>query len=65
MFFFEKKNQKTFANWCTLPEGRWIDDRELRAFFQESGDYFGPLQRTTTAHYVTRLSSARTRASSS
>jgi hypothetical protein len=33
MFFFEKKNQKTFAPWRTRPMSTWVSDAKEQKFF--------------------------------
>jgi hypothetical protein len=33
MFFFEKKNQKTFATWPTRPSSDWVASGKAQKFF--------------------------------
>jgi hypothetical protein len=33
VFFFEKKNQKTFATWHTRPISNWATDAKEQEFF--------------------------------
>jgi len=40
MFFFEKKNQKTFAAWRTLPEKRSPNNKSLLLLFFRKEDSF-------------------------
>jgi hypothetical protein len=41
MFFFEKKNQKTFIPWCTPPERLSLMSKSF-SFFSEKKSFLAP-----------------------